>query len=370
MIRVLILIGTRPETIKMAPVIKELKKHPDQIVSLVCVSGQHQQLIDQVLDLFQIVPDHALNVMVHDQKLSQLTANLIDRFDPIVRDTRPNWILAQGDTTTAMVAALVSYYHQIPFGHVEAGLRTSDIYRPFPEELNRRIADLIADIHFAPTDGNRRTLIKEGILPDKILLTGNTVVDALLSTLDHPYDWSSGPLANVPRSKKIVLVTAHRRESFGTPLREICLAIRNLAAKLGEEFHFVYPVHLNPNVRQPVSEILANIPNVTLIEPLDYLSMIHLMKVSKLILTDSGGIQEEAPTLGIPVLVMRDKTERTEAIEAGVARLVGRNHDQICEQTLRLLRDTHDYSSMARCLNLYGDGKASERIVSFLLRQN
>jgi UDP-N-acetylglucosamine 2-epimerase len=351
----------------MAPVVKEFAKHDDRIESIVCVTGQHRQMLDQVLDLFKITPDYDLKVMEENQQLSHLTANLFERFDPIVKDLNPDWVLAEGDTTSVLVAALVSYYQKIRFAHVEAGLRTDDKYRPFPEEMNRRIADLLADIHFAPTEKNKQNLIREGVPAEKILLTGNTVVDALLSMVDYPFHWEAGPLSVIPKAKEIILVTAHRRESFGEALRQICIAVRELAGQL-ENFHFVYPVHLNPNIRAPVYEILADLPNVTLTNPLDYLSMVQLMKRCKIILTDSGGIQEEAPSLGIPVLVMREKTERPEVIEAGVARLVGTKHNQIVEQAIRLLQNPREYASMVKHVNPYGDGKASERIVSYMMQ--
>jgi UDP-N-acetylglucosamine 2-epimerase (non-hydrolysing) len=287
-----------------------------------------------------------------------------------VDQVKPDWILAQGDTTTVLVAALVSYYHKIPFGHVEAGLRTGDKFRPFPEETNRLIADHLADALFAPTERNKRNLVREGVPNSKILVTGNTVIDALMKSSSLPYDWAKGPLADLPKGRKIVLVTAHRRESFGKPLREICLAIKELSEQVGPSLvQFVYPVHLNPNVREPVREILGDLSNVSLIEPLDYLSMVNLMKRSTLILTDSGGIQEEAPSFGVPVLVMRAATERPEALEAGVARLVGTDRQRIVEETGRLLRDPSEYAAMATGNNPFGDGKAASRIVSHLVER-
>lgn len=365
---VLSVMGTRPEVIKMAPVILELERHVDRVRSVVCVSGQHQELLEQGLRIFGIRPDFDLQVMEPDQLLSSLTNKLLSRLDPVVEQVKPDWILAQGDTTTVLVASLVSYYHKIPFGHVEAGLRTGDKFRPFPEEANRLIADHLADALFAPTEGNRQLLIREGVPSSKILVTGNTVVDALLTASSLPYDWAKGPLASLPKGRKIVLVTAHRRESFGKPLREICLAIKELSAQFGSSsVQFVYPVHLNPNVRQPVGEILGGLSNVSLIEPLDYLSMVNIMKLSTLILTDSGGIQEEAPSFGVPVLVMREATEHPEALEAGVARLVGTDRQRIVEETGRLLRNPSEHSAMATKKNPFGDGKAASRIVSYLI---
>lgn len=362
--------GTRPEVIKMAPVIKELEGHVDRVRSVVCVTGQHRELLEQGMSMFGIRPDFDLHIMEPDQSLSSLTNKLLSHLDPVVEQVKPDWILAQGDTTTVLVASLVAYYHKIPFGHVEAGLRTGDKFRPFPEEANRMIADHLADALFAPTERNRQDLIREGVLSSKILVTGNTVIDALLTSSSLPYDWATGPLASLPEGRKIVLVTAHRRESFGKPLREICLAIKELSTQFeSSAVHFVYPVHLNPNVRQPVMEVLGSLSNVSLIEPLDYLSMVNIMKRSTLILTDSGGIQEEAPTFGVPVLVMRDTTERPEAQEAGVARLVGTDRQRIVEETRRLLRNPSEYDAMATRKNPFGDGKAASRIVSYLIER-
>jgi len=365
---ILSILGTRPEAIKMAPVIKELDKYKNQVHSLVCVTGQHREMLDQVLTLFNIDPDYDLGVMRPDQALSQLTAELFSGLDSTVRGTKPDWVLAQGDTTTVLVASLVAFYERIPFGHVEAGLRTGDLSQPFPEEMNRRIADSIAHLHFAPTERNRQALLREGLPADKIIVTGNTVIDALLSIAAMPFDWSSGPLAGIPNDGKIVLITAHRRESFGTPLKEICLAIKELAHKFQSQgIHFVYPVHMNPKVRHAVEKILSNIDNVSLIEPLDYLSLVHLMKGSLLIMTDSGGIQEEAPSFGVPVLVMRKTTERPEGVDAGVSKVVGTEKTRICEEAERLLTDPAAYATMSKGTNPYGDGKAAGRIVSSLL---
>jgi UDP-N-acetylglucosamine 2-epimerase len=355
----------------MAPVIKELDKYEDQISSLVCVTGQHRQMLDQVLGLFDIQPNYDLDIMQPDQALSHLTADLFSDLDPILKETKPDWILAQGDTTTVLVASLVAFYNRIPFGHVEAGLRTGNLDEPFPEEMNRRIADSLSELLFAPTERNRQTLLAEGLPNEKILVTGNTVIDALLRTAKVSYDRSSGPLADIPEDKRTVLITAHRRESFGPPFREICLAIRELALQFsGDGVNFVYPVHMNPNVRRPVYEILSNLKNVSLIEPLDYLSLIQLMKQSTLILTDSGGIQEEAPSLGVPVLVMRDATERPEGIEAGVSKLVGTDAERIVKETGLLLTNQEAHAAMASSVNPYGDGRASERIVKAIIEWN
>ncbi|HZW34115.1 MAG TPA: UDP-N-acetylglucosamine 2-epimerase (non-hydrolyzing) [Isosphaeraceae bacterium] len=370
MIQVLCVIGTRPEAIKMAPVIQELARHPQRVRSVVCATGQHREMLDQVLDLFGIVPDFDLKLMQPDQGLAPLTAALFTGLDRVLGAVQPDWVLAQGDTTTAMVAGLVAYYHRRQFGHVEAGLRTGDKYRPFPEEINRRLADVVADVHFAPTERARRALLGEGIPDGRIHVTGNTVVDAVQMIASRPYDWDSGPMAALPRASRLVLITAHRRESFGGPFQEICLALGDLArAFAAEDVHFVYPVHLNPNVHQPAVESLAGVPNVHLLAPLDYLSLVHLMRRSELILTDSGGIQEEAPGLGVPVLVLRETTERPEGIEAGVARLVGTRRPTIVAEAERLLRDPAARAAMTTRTNPYGDGQAAVRIASILLRR-
>jgi len=365
---VLSVIGTRPEAIKMAPVIKEIGIHRGRVRSVVCVTGQHREMLDPLLEIFAIQPDYDLNVMQDDQTLCQLTANLFTSLDAVVEKTKPDWILAQGDTTTTFVAAMTAFYHRIPFGHVEAGLRTFDRFRPFPEEVNRRIADSVADLHFAPTERSRQALLAEGYPDRSILVTGNTVVDALLSVAGHPYDWSRGPLAGIPLDQQLVLITAHRRESFGASLREICLAVRDLAGEFASRgVHFVYPVHLNPNVRGPVGTILSGMPNVSLIEPLDYLAMVQLMKRSTIILTDSGGIQEEAPSLRVPVLVMRDATERPEGVEANVGRLIGTRRASIVAETRRLLCDPVGRAAMGTGRNPYGDGRSAARIVAAIL---
>ena len=354
----------------MAPVIRELAKNEDKVCSVVCVTAQHREMLDQVLSLFNIEPDFDLNVMQPDQALSQLTADLFSKLDPVIKETRPDWILAQGDTTTVLVTSLVAFYNQTPFGHVEAGLRTGSLARPFPEEMNRVVADTISELLFAPTKRSRQALLNQGLSEEKILVTGNTVIDALLTVAELPYDWPPGVLSNISSKAQIVLITAHRRESFGAPLREICFAIKELALQFEyDDVHFVYPVHMNPNVHQEANEILSDIKNVSLIEPLDYLSFVNLVKRSRLILTDSGGIQEEAPSLGVPVLVMRDTTERPEGIEAGVAKLVGTDAKTIIKETERLLKDNEAHSGMASAVNPYGDGHAGERIVSALLHK-
>jgi UDP-N-acetylglucosamine 2-epimerase (non-hydrolysing) len=371
MLTVLTIIGTRPEAIKMAPVIKELGKHSDRVRSVICSVAQHREMLDQVLSVFEIEPDYDLNLMQPDQSLSQLTASLFAGLDPVVSEVKPDWILAEGDTTTVFVAAMVAFYHGIAFGHVEAGLRTGDKLRPFPEEINRRLADLVASVYFAPTETARQALLREGCTEQDIYVTGNTVIDALNHIASREYDWRSSPLAGLPLDKRVVLITAHRRESFGQPFRELCLAIRDLAGIFANDgVHFVYPVHLNPNVRQPVHDILCGLPNISLIEPLDYLSLVHLMKRSTLILTDSGGIQEEAPGLKVPVLVMRETTERPEGVAAGVVRLVGTQRSRIVTEAEKLLRDPASRAAMTVGTNPYGDGRAAGRIVAILLERS
>lgn len=371
MLTVLSVIGTRPEAIKMAPVVKELGRHSGRIRSNLCSTGQHLEMLDQVFNLFKIKPNYDLNLMRHNQSLSSLTAGAFAALDQVVLEVKPDWVLAQGDTTTAFVAAMVAFYHQVSFGHVEAGLRTGDKFRPFPEEINRRIADLVADAYFAPTERARQALLREGCAEKDVYVTGNTVIDAVNEVALREYDWRTGPLSGLPLDRRLVLITAHRRESFGEPFRELCLAIRELAHLFdGEGVQFVYPVHLNPNVRQPVSDILSGLSNVSLIEPLDYLSLVQLLKRSTVVLTDSGGIQEEAPGLRVPVLVMRDTTERPEGIEAGVVKLVGTQCGRIVTETTKLLRDPIAHAAMANGANPYGDGKAAGRIVSVLLARS
>jgi UDP-N-acetylglucosamine 2-epimerase len=369
--RILSVIGTRPEAIKMAPVIKALVEHPGQVLSIVCVTGQHRQLLDPVLKLFSITADCDLNVMRPNQGLSQLTAALFSGLDAAVAEFKPNWILAQGDTTSVMVAALVAYYHRIPFGHVEAGLRTDSLSRPFPEEANRRIADTLAELMFAPTAASRQRLLHEGAPEHKVVVTGNTIVDALHSVLALPFEWSHESLASLPKGKRWVLITAHRRESFGEPLHEICRAVRDLACMFEpDDIHFIYPVHLNPHVQQTVADVLVGLSNVSLLKPLDYPAMVHLMKRSILVMTDSGGVQEEAPSLGVPVLVLRETTERPEGVEAGVARIVGTRRHQIVHETELLLRHPEILGAMVTPVTPYGDGHAAARIVSRLLSDN
>jgi len=367
MIKVLSVFGTRPEAIKMAPVVKELERHPEQIASRVCVTAQHREMLDQVLNLFEIKPDYDLDLMIPGQTLSGLTARVFTELDAVVAREKPDWVLVQGDTTTVMAASLVAFYHQIQVGHVEAGLRTNDKWQPFPEEINRKVTGVVADLHFAPTETAKDNLLHEGIHPSQIIVTGNTVIDALQIVSGLPYDIEQGPLAHIPWEKRVILVTAHRRENFGKPLEQICMAIREIAERYKEGIHIVYPVHLNPNVQLPVHQLLDNIPNITLLPPLDYLPLVQLMKRSYLVLTDSGGIQEEAPSLGKPVLVLRESTERQEAVAAGTVRLVGTDRAVVVACVQDLLENPETYARFARSVNPYGDGHAAERIVNALL---
>lgn len=345
--------------------IARLKQVPS-ITSTVCITAQHRQMLDQVLRLFQIEPDVDLDLMRPAQPLNELTAAVLKGLDPVLERVQPDWVLVQGDTTTVMSAALLAYYHGIAIGHVEAGLRTGDKYQPFPEEINRRVLGVVADLHFAPTPRAQQNLLQEAVPADRVLMTGNTVIDALQFALKQPVELAGGPLADLEKWKRIVLLTAHRRENFGAPLERIFQAVRRIAESF-PKLHVVYPVHLNPNVQQPAERLLSGLPNVHLIEPLDYLPMVHLMKRSELILTDSGGIQEEAPALGTPVLVLREVTERPEALEAGTAILVGTDEQRIYLETERLLGDPEARKAMAKSVNPFGDGHAAERIVDALL---
>jgi UDP-N-acetylglucosamine 2-epimerase (non-hydrolysing) len=367
MIKVLSIFGTRPEAIKMAPVVKELERHPDRILSRVCVTAQHREMLDQILKLFGIEPEHDLDLMREAQTLSGLTARVFTDLDPVITEEKPDWVLVQGDTTTVMAASLVAFYHRVKVGHVEAGLRTHDKWQPFPEEINRKIAGTVADLHFAPTETAQEHLLAEGIDPGIIHVTGNTVIDALGMAAEMPYDLESGPLVDIPWEKRVILLTAHRRENFGEPLENICHAIQEMARQYREEIHIVYPVHLNPKVWEPVHNHLGEIENITLLPPLDYLPLVQLMKRSYLVLTDSGGIQEEAPGLGKPVLVLRDKTERPEAVEAGTVKLVGTCQDTIVSEMSELLENPEEYRRMARAINPYGKGDSAQKVVEVLL---
>lgn len=368
MFKVLSIIGTRPEAIKMAPVVKELERYPNRIVSRVLVTAQHRQMLDQVLDLFHIEPDYDLDLMRQAQSLNGVAAAVLAGLEPILRDERPDWVLVQGDTTTAMASSIAAAHTGVKVGHVEAGLRTHDKTQPFPEELNRRIAGVVADLHFAPTEWARRNLLRENVPAETVVVTGNPVIDALHMASALPYPYPQGLLRDIPWHKRIVMVTAHRRENFGAPLESICAALHTLARRYGDDLHIVYPVHLNPNVVEPVRRLLGDTPGITLLPPLDYLPLVHLLKRSHLVLTDSGGLQEEAPSLGKPVLIMRETTERPEVLEAGTGRLVGTDKYTIVSEVSRLLDDAHAYRAMAHAANPYGDGRAARRIVAALDR--
>jgi UDP-N-acetylglucosamine 2-epimerase (non-hydrolysing) len=372
--RILSIFGTRPEAVKMAPVVRQLATTPG-IESLVCVTAQHRQMLDQVLQLFQITPDTDLDIMRPNQSLAELTASLFTRLDPVLRELHPDWVLIQGDTTTVMSTALLAYYHRIKTGHVEAGLRTHNKWQPFPEEINRRVAGVVADLHFAPTDWARQNLLIEGVPPDQVILTGNPVIDALQTVAGLPPCAELETLLEqlglpdeIPlRTPRLVLVTAHRRENFGEPLENICSALRSLAEQYGDAIRIIYPVHLNPNVQGVVNQRLGSIPNLNLLAPLDYLPWVQLIQRATLVLTDSGGLQEEAPGLGVPVLVLRQVTERPEGVSAGTVRLVGTETETIVNEARRLLDDPQAYQQMARAVNPYGDGHAARRIVQALL---
>jgi UDP-N-acetylglucosamine 2-epimerase (non-hydrolysing) len=364
--KVLSVFGTRPEAVKMAPILELLALHP-RIQSKVAVTAQHREMLDQVLGLFKIEPDFDLDIMQPNQPLHELTAAIFLKLDPVIEQFAPQWILVQGDTTTVMAAALLAYYRKIYVGHVEAGLRTKDKWQPFPEEINRKVVGTVADLHFAPTKWAEENLLREGVSSASIHVTGNPVIDALEKVIQMPYDLAEGPTSSIPSDRKVILVTAHRRENFGEPLRAVFSALAKIAEEHADKVHLVYPVHMNPNVRDPAFELLSAIPNVSLLDPLDYLPMVHLMKHAHLILTDSGGIQEEAPALGTPVLVLREKTERPEAVEAGTARLVGTDTNRIVDETRTLLQNEQEYAKMATAANPFGDGHAAERVVEALI---
>jgi UDP-N-acetylglucosamine 2-epimerase (non-hydrolysing) len=365
--KVLSVFGTRPEAVKMAPIVRLLQQTPG-IESRVCVTAQHRQMLDQVLELFQIGPDYDLDLMRDNQSLASISASIFTHLDPVLADFQPDWVLVVGDTTTVVATSQLAFYRRIKIGHVEAGLRTHNKWHPFPEEINRRIATVIADLHFAPTTWSQGNLLHEGVDKNTILVTGNPVIDALnfVAKQDEPQEITNLIGQMKLETRKLILITAHRRENFGQPFENICYAIKKLASR--GDVEIVYPVHLNPKVQEPVHRILKSTSHVTLLPPLDYLPMVHLMKHAKLILTDSGGLQEEAPSLGVPVLVLRETTERPEGVEAGTLKLVGTETDQIVREATRLLEDPVAYAEMARAANPYGDGHAAERIIEGLLR--
>lgn len=378
--KIMLVFGTRPEAIKMAPLVKEFQKHPDEFETIVCVTGQHREMLDQVLHIFDIKPDYDLNIMKQGQDLYDVTARVLTGMRDVLKESHPDVVLVHGDTTTSTAAALAAFYQQIPVGHVEAGLRTHNIYSPWPEEMNRQITGRIATYDFAPTPLSRENLLKENVSEDKITVTGNTVIDALYwvvdkiksdKNLDSELEGilkSAGYDVNrLTEGKKLVLITGHRRENFGDGFINMCTAIKDLTKKY-PDVDFVYPMHLNPNVRKPIHEVfgenLDNLGNMFFIEPLEYLSFVYLMEKSTIVLTDSGGIQEEAPGLGKPVLVMRDTTERPEALDAGTVKLVGTDYDKIVNEVSILLDDASAYDHMSKAVNPYGDGKACKRIVN------
>ena len=368
-VKILTVFGTRPEVIKMAPVIKELRKHPDEFICRVCVTAQHRQMIDPLLRLFSIKPIYDLNIMEENQSLEHITISVMTQLGEIIKQEKPDYLVVQGDTTTAMAASLAAFYQKVKIAHVEAGLRTWNKMHPYPEEINRKLIDAVSDLYFAHTEQAKKNLLREGIADQNIEVTGNTVIDALLDITEREFDLKGTVLENIPfNEKKVILVTAHRRENFGHPLINICQAIKEIAIRYSDVC-IVYPVHLNPNVHDPVHSILDGIENVFLTEPLDYELFVQLMKRSYLLLTDSGGLQEEAPSLGKPVLVLREVTERPEAVEAGTTQIVGTRPERIIERTMELLQDEREYRKMSRAVNPYGDGKASERIVARLLKE-
>ena len=365
--KVMLVFGTRPEAIKMAPLVREFRRHPDSFRTVVCVSGHHREMLDQVLRLFAIEPDYDLNIMRQGQDLYDVTSRVLTGMRDVLDEACPDVVLVHGDTTTSTAAALAAFYRRVPVGHVEAGLRTHDIYSPWPEEMNRQITGRIASYHFAPTELSRRNLLGEGVDPGKILVTGNTVIDALKTTVRENYKFSTDELNHLPYGeKKIILVTCHRRENYGEPMKNIMLALRQIAEE-NPEVELVYPVHLSPVVREAVDTYLRGAPRVHLIDPLPADEMHNLMARSYLVLTDSGGLQEEAPALGKPVLVMRRETERPEAVAAGTVKLCGVVQDDIVTMAERLIRDKSAYEKMAHAVNPYGDGQACRRIVDDIL---
>lgn len=367
--KIMLVFGTRPEAIKMCPLVLAMQADP-RVEPIVCVTGQHREMLDQVLDIFSIVPDYDLNVMKHGQDLTDVTVSILSGLRDVIAEVKPDEIFVHGDTTTTLATSLAAFYQKVPVAHVEAGLRTGDLYSPWPEECNRRLTGGIATRHFAPTNYSRQNLEKEAVNPKDIYVTGNTVIDALLWVSNHLdtdkylQEKAKAKLPILDSNKRMILVTGHRRENFGSSFENICHAIKEIAHR--DDVEVVYPMHLNPNVREPVNRILVGLDNVHLIEPLDYLPFVALMKQSSIILTDSGGIQEEAPSLGKPVLVMRDTTERPEAVEAGTVKLVGTNQDIIVNELTRLLDDSELYAEMSYAHNPYGDGKACQHIINSL----
>lgn len=360
-IKVMTIFGTRPEAIKMAPLVNELKRDED-IEDIVCVTAQHRQMLDQVLDIFGIVPDYDLNVMKDRQTLPQITSSVLQGIVEVIEKAKPDMILVHGDTTTTFAGALAGFYSKVKIGHVEAGLRTYDKYSPFPEEMNRKLVGSMADLHFCPTENNKNNLLKENIPGDGIYITGNTVIDALKTTVSDSYEFETPELKEIDFSKKVIVLTAHRRENLGEPMENIFRAVKKIAKEY-EDVEIVYPVHLNPLVREPANRILGEVANVHLIEPLDVQELHNLMDRAYLVMTDSGGLQEEAPALGKPVLVLRQETERPEAVNAGTVKMAGTNTEEIYRLAKMLLDNKEEYEKMNKAANPYGDGKASSRIV-------
>lgn len=363
--RVLVTIGTRPEAVKMAPVIAALSQHPAGFDVRVCVTAQHRELLDQVIRLFDVSVDYDLNLMKPGQGLSDVTVDVLRGMESVLAESKPDVVLVHGDTTTSFAAALACYYRHVPSAHVEAGLRTHDKLRPFPEEMNRRLGDALCDYHYAPTPRARQNLLEERIPDSGILVTGNTVIDALLDVASRPYVFDDPRLESLGQQRRLILATAHRRESFGDRFEQMCTAMRDLV-RAYPDIELAYPVHPNPNVRSVADRVLGDEPRVHLLEPLDYLPFVHLLKRAYLVLTDSGGIQEEAPSLGKPVLVTREVTERPEAVEAGTALIVGNTYSGIITAVSKLLDDSSVYEQMAKAVNPYGDGLASRRIADHL----
>ncbi|MGI6092386.1 MAG: UDP-N-acetylglucosamine 2-epimerase (non-hydrolyzing) [Veillonellaceae bacterium] len=365
-IKVMTVFGTRPEAIKMAPVVLELAKHPEYIKPIVAVTAQHREMLDQVLNLFKISPDHDLDIMAQGQTLFDITCRAMQGLNRAMAEEKPDLVLVHGDTTTTFAGALAAFYHQITVGHVEAGLRTGNKYSPFPEEMNRKLTGSVTDLHFAPTQTARNNLLAERVNDESVFVTGNTVIDALLATVDADYRFTDELLAKIDYGKRIILVTTHRRENLGEPMRHVYQALRQLVTEY-EDVEIVFPVHRNPKVREVVNSELGGLDRVHLIDPLDYQPFANLLARSYLVLTDSGGIQEEAPSLGKPVLVLRDTTERPEAIDAGTVKLIGTDKDRVYSETKLLLDSPAEYHRMANAYNPYGDGQSSRRIVEVIL---
>lgn len=367
--KIMIVMGTRPEAIKMAPVIKEFEKYSNKYRLVVCATAQHREMLDQVLNIFSIKPDYDLNIMEENQSLFDVTNGALPKIKIVLEKEKPDLVLVQGDTVTALIAALAAFYLRIKVGHIEAGLRTFDIYKPFPEEMNRKLISNLTTLHFAPTEKNKENLLRENISEDRIFVTGNTVIDALLMAVRNKYEFGNIPeFKKINFNKKIILITAHRRENFGVNIRNICYALKEIAKK-NKNIEIIYPVHANPNIKNVVNKILNNAERIHLLKPLGYYEFVHLMNKSYLILTDSGGIQEEGPSLCKPVLVLREKTERPEAIEAGTAKLVGVNKEKIVSSVQLLLDNSKEYELMAKTTNPYGDGNASKRIVELIRKE-